>query len=312
MTQPLVVRHCNYIGDVVLSVPALSLLQSHGYTLHLYGKGWASTLLSGYSWPVTPRTGGLLHRVGQLQRLRSELFVSEAANASVKSLAMPNSFSSALELRLAGLRPAGYARDGRGLLLSRRLPADERPHALESFWQLACGLTGYQGPAPRHIGLKLTDRALEAAHTLIQKHAWSDGYVCVAPFCAGLVDGQPKRWPGFPELVSHMHVLGWPIVICPGPGEMADAQASFPGAHLLENLPLDTYAALLARSRLVVANDTGPAHIAAAVGAHVVSVLGPTKVEQWSPWGLQVEVLSERPQFPIVERVLHAVSRYLA
>lgn len=311
MKRRLVVRLCNYIGDAVLSVPALNLLESNGFDLHLYGKGWASTLLSGYNWPVTARAKSLRSRVDQLRQLRQASGVDSGARAAVEALVMPNSFSSALEMRLAGLRTAGLARDGRSLLLAQRLLPSSRPHALEGFWALACAVTGYEGAPPAHIGMKLSDRALEEADALIRAKGWTDGYICIAPFCAGLVDGQPKRWPGFPALVGRMLSLGWPIVVCPGPGEEQDALSSFPGSQVLEGLALDTYAALLSRSRLVVANDTGPAHMAAAVGSRVISVLGPTKAAQWAPWGLRVRVISDHPKFPSEERVFGAVQSEL-
>lgn len=311
MPQALVVRLCNYIGDVVLSVPALQLLHDHGFQLHLVGKPWASVLLSGHPWPVETRASTLGARVTQLGGLRRRLFNPSGPRSPVEALAMPNSFSSALELRMAGLRTAGLARDGRSLLLKRRLQSCDHPHALAGFWSLACQLTGHAGHPPLSIGLALTEAAKAAADDLIRTRGWARGFVCVAPFCAGLVDGQPKRWPEFPALVQKLLPLGWPLVICPGPNERQEAHDLFAGAHVVEDLPLDVYAALLARSKLVVANDTGPAHMAAAVGARVISVLGPTKVEQWSPWGEHVQVLSERPAFPSLPLVLHAVKRHL-
>ena len=307
MAQPLVVRLCNYIGDVVLSIPALNLLQSHGFDLHLYGKGWAGTLLSGYSWPLTVRASKLGQRLEQLRQLNNTLRRGQEKRPSVEALIMPNSFSSAFEMRLAGLRTAGLPRDSRALLLSRRLTRCDEPHALQGFWHLACQLTGYEGSPPAHIGLKITDASAQAADALIRSRGLSSGFLCVAPFCAGLVDGHSKQWPEFPDLVQQLSPLGWPIVVCPGPGEEAKARTSFPSAQIFEGIALDTYAALMARARLVIANDTGPAHIAAAVGARVISVLGPTQVSQWAPWGLQVEVLSERPQFPSLNRVRQAV-----
>ena len=136
--------------------------------------------------------------------------------------------------------------------------------------------------------------------------------MCIAPFAAGTVHKQPKRWPGFPEFAQRLAAHGLPLVICPGPGEVDEARSAYPQAQVLDKLPLDDYAALLQGSRLVVANDTGPAHIAAGVGAPLISVLGPTKVEQWRPWGPSVQVLSARPNWPGVDEVLAAAQARLA
>jgi heptosyltransferase-2 len=310
MTTPLVVRLCNWIGDVVLSLPALRLLETHGHELHLYGKGWAPTLLSGTGWPVLVRDKTLATRVSQLKQLRGSLRQA-SSQRRIAALAMPNSFSSALELRLAGFQVSGYARDGRSLLLARRLKPGSGQHAAESFWTLACEMTGQTLPMPERLALPIADTARAQGLRIAHEQAGSDGYICIAPFAAGTVHKLPKKWPRFPEFVQQLAREGLPILICPGPGEVEEARSLYPQARIVENVPLDAYAALLAGSRLVVANDTGPAHIAAAVGAPLISVLGPTKVEQWSPWGPNVTVLSQRPDWPALEDVLLTACRQL-
>jgi heptosyltransferase-2 len=307
--RQLVVRLCNWIGDVVLSLPALELLEAHGYDLHLYGKGWAPELLAGYAWPVTVRRGKLRERVAQIRAMTP-------GGGERLALAMPNSFSSALELRLAGLSVSGYARDGRILLLSQRQAPGDEPHALQSFWRLACQLIGEPARPllnhpPADIGLRFPPQAVQAAEHLMQVHGLKD-FICIAPFAAGTVHKQPKKWPAFPDLVKRMVAQGMQVVVCPGPGEEAEAAALYAQAISLPGVPLSVYAALLSRARLVVANDTGPAHIAAAVGTPLISVLGPTRVEQWRPWGSQVQIISHRPNWADVDEVWAAVNCRLA
>jgi heptosyltransferase-2 len=309
MNQPLAVRLCNYIGDVVLGLPALQLLSAQGFQPHLYGAGWASTLLSGTGWPVTKRGSGLRTRVSQLRQMRRALQADPAAQGQPSwALAMPNSFSSALELRLAGFAVAGFASDGRGFLLRKTLPPAEGPHAAESFWAQACGLLGQHFPMPDRIELPLTEQARAQAQEVIARHAGPQGdFVCIAPFAGGLVDKQPKRWPEFAVFAKRLEGLGLPILVCPGPAaEVEEARSLYPGALLIDKLPLDAYAALLGQSRLVVANDTGPAHLAAASAAPLLSVLGPTKTRQWRPWGPTVTALGGDGQWPDPEQVWQA------
>jgi heptosyltransferase-2 len=71
----------------------------------------------------------------------------------------------------------------------------------------------------------------------------------------------------------------------PGPGEGEAALRDFSRRGGAAGADLGVYAALLQRAALVVSNDTGPAHIAAAVGTAVLSVLGPTKPSSGRPWG---------------------------
>src|ERR1035437_1718663 len=75
----LLVRICNWVGEVVLSLPALRRLEAAGYELHLYGKGWAPALLEGTGWPVTVRRGGFVKSAIQLRSLRQELDYSDPA-----------------------------------------------------------------------------------------------------------------------------------------------------------------------------------------------------------------------------------------
>ena len=239
-TRPLIVRLCNWIGDVVLSLPALQRLQDGGYTLQLYGKGWAPTLLSGYAWPVTMRGKTLRDRVQQLKTLRAQCQVIDPGfNQRINALAMPNSFSSALELRLAGLRAAGLARDGRSLLLGQRLHAQPAgSHELKSFCALADGLLGSTSTPPAAIGMQLSAAALQQAQALVAERGWGAGYVCIAPFAAGTMHKMDKRWPGFPALTQQLCDLGLTVVVCTGPGETALAHSAYPGAQVVERLPL--------------------------------------------------------------------------
>lgn len=312
--RPLIVRLCNWIGDVVLGLPALELLEAQGYTPVLYGKRWAATLLGGYPWAVHTRSGTLGQRVHALRALAAECRARDAGfTRRVNALVMPNSFSSALELRLAGLRVAGYARDGRGLLLARRIAAPRPPHELERMLALAAALTGAPAQPPPSIGFRIAAAAQARAAGIVRQRGWQHGYVCLVPFATGIVNGRDKRWPGFAALAQGLAAAGHTLVVCPGPGaELAEARSRYAQAEVIEDLPLDAYAALLRGARLVVANDTGPGHLAAAVGAPLLSVLGPTTIEQHRAWGPNVHLLHAPPGWPGVDTVLAAAEELLA
>lgn len=309
--RPLIVRLCNMVGDVVLGLPALQLLEQQGYDLHLYGKGWAKSLLAGHGWHCTARAGKLGDRIAQLKALRAHCRqLDPGFDQRINTLVMPNSFSSAFEPRWAGLKPAGYARDGRSLLLRRAWRPDPPAHALDGFWRLACRLTGTQTPPPDHIELTVAPAVQAQADALLASHKLSPGFICIVPYAAGDVDGKDKRWPDFPaftrQLLTHDTRQ---VITCPGPGEEAIAQNDHPGVLSLPKLGLDVYLGVLKRASLVISNDTGPAHMAAAVGTPVLSVLGPTNPDQWRPWGPRNRV-AQRPnrQWPTVDEVLQKVN----
>lgn len=292
----------NWVGDVVLGLPALQLLQDHGYQLKLVARGkWAPSLLAGHDWPVAVQPAGWRDKVAQLRALRLQCSTQEPAFAQRENaLLLPVSFSSALELRLAGLRAVGVAKEGRSPLLARAVPWAQSGHELERYWDVACRFLRVQQAPPRNIGLKVVPASAEAAVRLLSAAGIRGGFVMVCPFAAGraaTVDKAEKKWPGFADFVRQAEsCLGLPLVVYPGPGEHAQARELYPAARMLEGADLAIYAALLQRAALVVANDTGPAHMAAALGRPLISVLGPTEAARWAPWGSGVTVLQKIQQ----------------
>lgn len=315
--RPLIVRLRNWVGDVVLGVPALRLLQSHGYDLRLVGKPWAGSLLSGEGWTVLPlATGGWRARASQLRQLKWQCRQQDPGfDRRVNALVLPFSMSSALDARLAGLRAVGYAHEGRSLLLHQAQPRQRGRHELDTYWQLAGTLLAPTAPPlPTSINLRVSDEAREAAARRLAAAGLLEGasYAMLGPFAGGTFEGRDKRWPGFAEMAAQA-TRRWrmQLLICPGPGEEAQARAEFPDALVLDDVPLGEYSALLQRCALMVSNDTGPGHLAAAVGAQLLSVLGPTDARQWGAWGPTVTFVQQDRDWPGVEQVLAAGTRLL-
>ncbi len=303
--RPVIVRLRNWIGDVILGVPALQLLESNGYAPVLVGKAWAGALLAGHGWPVHVKPDALRDRVAQLRGLRRD---ASAADPSFlrrdNALVLPTSFSAALDMRLAGLRAVGYAQEARGLLLRRALPITYGGHALASYWNLACGFVGAERLPPTRIALKTTPADQTSADALLASHGLAPGFIVVCPFAGGQFEKQDKTWPDFPAFTRELLRGGQRIVACPGPGEASIVRDHHPGVTMLEGVKLGVYGALMRRASVVISNDTGPAHLAAAVDTPVVSVLGPTKPEQWAPWGPNVYVVRHWPRWPTINEVM--------
>lgn len=311
--RPLIVRLRNWVGDVVLGVPALQLLQSHGYAVQLVGARWARSLLAGEGWDAHARPAQLRERVAQLRALRALARAQDAEfDRRDNALVLPTSFSGALEMRLAGLNAVGYASEGRSLLLRRSEPITYGGHALVSYWELACRFLGVTLAPPGAIALQTLPDAQARADRLLAERGVRAGFVVICPFAGGLFEAQDKTWPAFAEFAQRLRELGRDVVACPGPGEEAVIAEQYPGVTLLAGVDLGVYGGLLRRAALVISNDTGPAHLAAAVGAPVLSVLGPTKPEQWAPWGPQVHVVRHWPRWPTVDEVLARTRLLLA
>lgn len=322
--RPLIVRVRNWVGDVVLGVPALRLIESRGYAPRIVARGkWASALLAGESWPVHLQPAGLADKIEQLRELRRQCKREDPRfDARENALVMPESFSSALEMRLAGLKAVGYGKEGRTPLLARAEPITLGGHALISYWELACRFLRLSLDPPAEVGLRVAPAKAEQARSLLSRHGITGPYLMICPFAAGLATARKlnKKWPGFGEFTARAGgELGLPLVVYPGPGEHAQAREAYPAATMIEGSDLAIYAALLQRAALVVANDTGPGHMAAALGTPLISVLGPTIAVQWAPWGTQVTVV-QRPgaearadcEWPSADEVLAAARAKLA
>lgn len=300
--RPLIVRIRNWVGDVILGLPGLEMIESKGYELHLVARGkWAPSLLAGYGWPVHVQAAELGAKVAQLRGLRRSLAGRDPRfTRRENALLLPVSFSSALEMRLAGLRAVGVAKEGRSLLLARAEPWAQSGHEIERYWDIACRFAHHQGPVPRAIGFRVVPEKRDDVQRLLAAHGVAGRFVVICPFAGGkaaTADKADKKWPGFPDFAARAGAeLGLPLVVYPGPGEHEQARAMFPGVRVLDGSDLGTYAALLERAALVVANDTGPGHLAAALGRPLVSLIGPTDPARWAPWGPKVHVL--RPPEP--------------
>ena len=301
----LIVRLCNWVGEVVLSVPALRRLAAAGFELHLVGKAWAPALLAGTGWPVLVRRPGLIAATGQLRSLRRAL---AAGGAAPPALLMTKSLSSALEARLAGLGAAGYAHDGRSVLLAAAYPLPRFAHAAHAYWHLASRWLGAAAPYPAEIGLVPSPAQETAARALLAvRQLAPGGFVLLCPFSGPEDRERRKVWPGFRELATLLAASRVPAAVCPGPGEEDAAAATLPGAVQLGGVDLGVYAALLRLARAVVANDTGPGHLAAAVGARLVSIYGPRSIGAWAPLGPRVELMHDPAGWPPVARVAASV-----
>ena len=99
---------------------------------------------------------------------------------------------------------------------------------------------------------------------LLKQYA-NNEYILVFPFCS--VKHQKKKWPYFKELISELkksYKNRYPILLAPGPQEIEEAN-KLNGKVVLDNnepIKIKTLVSLINKAKFIIANDTGPAHIA--------------------------------------------------
>jgi heptosyltransferase-2 len=316
------VRGVNWLGDAVMTTPALLRLRERFLDAHI-------ALLT----PVKLKDLWLHHRaVNEIITFvpgESPLSVSRKLRAGDYELAIvfPNSPRSAIETWLARIpRRIGYARSWRNFFLTTRVPsrpgavkmikrsiaeirqiiqsprdAVQRPrpadyaasaHQTNEYLQLAAAAGANPEPLPPYLTVT-PEEINKAVHKFnLSGTAASDRPVLAVN--AGAEYGPAKRWPieRFIAATREIHKRTrcfWLILGGTGDLEVA-GRIEFELRTLdseLRNLAGQTslreLCALLKRSRVLLTNDTGPMHIAAALGTPVVALFGSTSPELTGP-----------------------------
>ena len=303
----------NHVGDCCMTLPALRLLEASGFTPMLTGKRWAEDLMSGMSWRFDPIEG---HVTEDLQRIR---YISNHLGPRPLGLLFPNSFSSALLFSIGRVRNAGFPTDGRRLLLEKVVEEPAPMHEVERFFRLAHGAIKAWGgtPAwdevPEELGMKLLARHEAAARNLMTQYNIPEKFVLLAPIARGLHHGKEKQWKHFNELCTPLREKGLEPIIFPSVREEEANKKACPDATILPPTTLGNYAALAKRAQLVIANDSGISHVAAAVGTKQITMLGVTDPERTRPWNQHAICLGNSVEgWPTIEAVLNSIDQHLA
>jgi heptosyltransferase-2 len=281
----------SWVGDAVMATPALRAIRAHfaGSTIVHVGRAGPLEVLDGAGLRDAtvedvshkrPRLGNMLRTARLIRRHRCALGVL-----------LPNSFRSALLAKLGRVpRLAGYSRDGRGWLLNDRLdpPRDRRGRlavvpAIDYYNALAA-LVGAPVESSR-MSLSVSPEAAAAADDLLRRAGVgaSGPVVMLNP---GGSFGPSKLWPAerYAALADMLVCrAGARIIVNAAPGEgaiaasVAAAMSAPPDLDMsLQANSISLVKALMARCRVLVTNDTGARHVAAALGVGVVTVFGST------------------------------------
>jgi hypothetical protein len=289
--------HPGALGDLLLTLPALARLGEAGYVRTI---------------ATAPRLGALLVAGGAAEAALDfdtlglhHLFAAESEAAGPTG--PTDGIAAGVATRLAdfdlvvswfGSSDAGYVRRigtaARRVVVARPTPP-----------------SGVHGHAAAHLLATLTAVGFSPAPVTAPRltvspeaHAWVTGWLEARGIRAGhgviLQAGAgawAKVWPAAPRLARGLRAAGWPIVVTAGPADgdalarLLDEGAASP-AGVADAWPLDRLAALLVLARAYVGHDSGPTHLAAAVGCPTLALFGPTDPAVWAPVGERVQVLT--------------------
>jgi ADP-heptose:LPS heptosyltransferase len=289
MTRILVVR-LDSMGDVLLAGPAVAALSeiahvdllcsSIGHPAAELLPGVDRTLVFDAPWilsPAPPVDPPALGRI--VSAIESQRYDAAAVLTSSHQSPLPT----ALLLRIAGIgRIAAVSHDYPGSLLDHRFRGDPDVHEVRRALMIA----GALGASP-------CDRPLsvEGMDTPVQR-----GRVAVHPGASASARTlDPDAWAG---IVAELARAGAEVVVTGGPGEtdLCRQVAGATGAaiRIHSRGELRRFAGLLASAEVVVSGNTGPMHLAAAVGRPAVAIFPPTvPVARWAPWMVPHVVLGD-------------------
>lgn len=294
------VRVPNWIGDVVMCLPALETLQNH------LPEARITVVCRPHLAALFPNLPYIAAVVSIPDERRPRLFLRARRELAGRDFSagilFTNSFGSALLFRGAGIRPLyGYERDGRGFLLQHHPgPAPAVGHHAGYYVHLVSAFLGREVQRSGDPRLILSDAERHGALLRLRELDPAAGrWMAVAP---GAAYGAAKTWP--PQRFSHLlqewheHHPADRILILGAAaehemGERIRGQADYV-FNLAGRLPLRESLALLAQCRLFIGNDSGLMHAAAALRVPVVAVFGPTRPDRTAPLTGQCRILQHK------------------
>ena len=314
------------LGETLLNLPAVAALHASlpSAKLTLLVHPSMPSLLEALPW--MDRALAFDHAVGGLWWRRAFTLARQLRSFQFDAVVVSNPKKELhLAVWLAGIPcRVGYDRKWAQLLTHRvpdRKSLGER-HEVEYNLDLAKAVIDAPMPAPLpQWQLPPFEREQGEVLQLLEQHGIpsSESFIAVHPWTSNPL----KQWPPtrFQALIRALSQR-LPIVVIGGPEERVRIQEVLPSAlprvaELVGRLSLRQLAALLQRARLLVSNDSGPVHLAAAVNARTVVLFGTsdpaTGPRRWGPWGVGHAILHKPSMNDItVDEVVAAVSAALA
>jgi heptosyltransferase-2 len=269
----------SWVGDAVMATPALRALRESlpGARIEGLGRPGLDAVLEGVpfidAFHVHTMRGwlGPFTGAGRFRAMRFDAV-----------LLLPNSPRSGLFALATGApRRLGWSRDGRGWMLTHRLPApkDRAPRSAVD-WYAELAAWALQRPVnDRAVALACSESQRLEGERLLQ------GLPRPITILNPGANREDKRWPAarFGELAKRLlDARGGSVCVTGGPAEAEVVRnvvkaSGERAVNLIERgVKLGSLKAAIGRADLLVTNDTGPRHLAAGMGTRCVSLFGPT------------------------------------
>ncbi len=305
----ILIRATNWLGDAIMALPALRAIRGRfpDAKISILARPYVADTYRGQSICdelISYDPKGVHAGISGRERLAQDLRVQNFEVA----LLLQNAFDAAWIAWRAGIpERVGYARDGRSLLLTKKIPVPKLGEipAHEQFYYLELlRRAGWINSLPGESFITLDvseDRRRQAEKTLSSAGARPNA--ARIAIGAGASYGSAKCWPPdrFADFVNRFRLHTDADVILFGTAaeqKVSDTIAAGirgPSISLVGKTAIAALPALLSRCQLFVGNDSGAMHVAAAVGLPVVAIFGPTDPHGTAPITPRCTVVQEKP-----------------
>jgi ADP-heptose:LPS heptosyltransferase len=275
------------LGDLVLTTPALQALR-RGHpdaSLEVVTEPRYAPVLEACEgidrvWTLERSTSATLRLVAELRRRPTRLAVDFFGNPR-----------SAFVTAACGARlTAGYDLRGRHIAYRIRVPRERAPapgrreYAAAVHLRLAAAAGG--GPGALLPNLTITERMRASGERMLAAAGIAAPAGTVGLIAAG--SWPTKTWPAShaASLANRLIEAGHEVLLLAGPGEehvTATLRRHAPAIAVLPPCDVGALAGVLASLAAVVGTDSGPRHLAAALGRATFAWFGPTHPDTWSP-----------------------------
>ena len=305
----IVVRGTNWVGDAMMTLPALRELRRLFPEAHitLATRSGAKGLFKDEEFVDEL----LIHEGRGLGSFWRQVRAWRQGRFDLAVL-LTNSFESALVAALARIPVrVGYAADGRARLLTH--PSDlpewrSTKHEVFYYLKIIAGIewifTRQQSflDVQPNASLEVSNVRQEEARKLLQRQGVTDDRPVIA-LCPGSINSRAKRWPAesYAVLADRcIDTLNAQVMLV---GSKDELEVSKQVADRMHNKPIvltgqtdiSEVVALLSLADLLITNDTGPAHIAAALGRPTLVIFGPTNPLTTRPFSPFAEIIRHPP-----------------
>lgn len=290
MAERILIRGVNWLGDAVMTIPALRSIRQ------AYPKAHIALLVKptvAKLFEAAPYIDEIILYDRQHSGMRGKLRLGRELRTHnfTHAILLQNAFDAALIAWLARIpNRIGYSRDGRGMLLTQAIPfngEDRKLHHIDYYLDMlkSAGIAAVKSEP----WLELTLSERKAAFELIAPMRRP-----IVGLNPGAAFGSAKHWPvdRFKRVAeSVINELGGSVIVFGGPAELDIAAriggtAVVPKGRLLPLAGMTTVRelmALIAACDVLVSNDSGPMHIGYAVRTPLVGIFGSTEPDLTGP-----------------------------